>query len=208
MSADRGNILIAGVGGQGILLASEVLGEAFLRSGSDVKKSEVHGMAQRGGSVTTHLRYGPKVFSPLIEPGTADLLLAFEKIEALRFAHFLAPQGVAIVNTQEIYPASVATGREAYPADTAERLRAVTGRLFLVDALGAALTLQAVRAVNVVMVGAASHFLPFPPAAYEEALRARMSERMARVNIQALRAGRDLIPAEALTGAGTPRTQP
>jgi indolepyruvate ferredoxin oxidoreductase beta subunit len=205
MSAGRGNILIAGVGGQGILLASEVLGEAFLRSGSDVKKSEVHGMAQRGGSVTTHLRYGPRVFSPLIEPGTADLLLAFEKIEALRFVHFLAPQGVAIVNTQEISPASVATGRESYPADAAERLRAATGRLFLVDALGTALEFQAVRAVNVVMVGAASHFLPLPAGAYEEALRARMSERVAQINIQAFRAGRGLIPADALAGAGTQR---
>jgi len=206
MSAGRGNILIAGVGGQGILLASEVLGEAFLRSGFDVKKSEVHGMAQRGGSVTTHLRYGPTVYSPLIEPGTADLLLAFEKIEALRFAHFLAPQGVAIVNTQEIYPASVATGREVYPADALERLRTAAGRVFPVDALGAALGLQAVRAVNVVMVGAASHFLPLPPSAYEEALRARMRERIAQVNLQAFRAGRDLIPADALSDAGTPAT--
>jgi len=198
----RGNVFIAGVGGQGILLASEVLGQALLRSGYDVKQSEVHGMAQRGGSVTTHLRYGPTVFSPLIEPGTADLLLAFEKIEALRFAHFLAPQGVAIVNTQEILPASVATGREQYPLDAAERLRAVTGRLFLVDALGTALALQAVRAVNVVMVGAASHFLPLPPAAYEEALRARMKEQVAQINIQAFQAGRGLIPADALSGAG------
>ncbi len=201
MTGGRGNVFIAGVGGQGILLASEVLGEALLRSGYDVKKSEVHGMAQRGGSVTTHLRYGPAVFSPLIEPGTADLLLAFEKIEALRFAHFLAPQGVAIVNTQEILPASVATGREQYPADAVPRLRAATGRLFLVDALGTALALEAVRAVNVVMVGAASHFLPLSPSAYEEALRARMKERVAQVNIQAFQAGRGLIPADALSGA-------
>ena len=206
MSSGRGDVFIAGVGGQGILLASEVLGEALLRSGYDVKKSEVHGMAQRGGSVTTHLRYGPTVFSPLIEPGTADLLLAFEKIEALRFAHFLAPQGVAIVNTQEILPASVATGREVYPADAAERLRAATGRLFLVDALGAALALQAVRAVNVVMVGVASHFLPLPPAAYEEALRARMKEQVAQINIRAFQAGRGLIPADALSGAGVQPT--
>jgi indolepyruvate ferredoxin oxidoreductase beta subunit len=202
------SVLLAGVGGQGILLASDIICKVMMEKGYDVKKSEVHGMAQRGGSVTTHLRYGPKVFSPLIEPGTADLLLAFEKIEALRFAHVLSPAGVAIVNTQEIYPASVATGREVYPADALERLRAVTGRVFPVDALGTALTLQAVRAVNVVMVGAASHFLPLPSSAYEEALRARMRERVAQINIKAFRAGRDLIPAEALTGAGTQRTQP
>jgi indolepyruvate ferredoxin oxidoreductase beta subunit len=202
MTGGRGNVFIAGVGGQGILLASEVLGEALLRSGYDVKQSEVHGMAQRGGSVTTHLRYGARVFSPLIEAGTADLLLAFEKIEALRFLHFLAPRGVAIVSTQEILPAAVATGREEYPADAVERLRTATERLFLVDALGAALALQAVRAVNVVMLGAASRFLPLPPSAYEEALRARLPERVVQVNLRAFQAGRGLIPADAPCGAG------
>ena len=200
------DISLVGVGGQGILLAGEILCRVALVLGKDVKKSEVHGMAQRGGSVTTHLRYGPRVFSPLIEPGTADLLLAFEKVEALRFAHFLAPQGVAIVNNQEILPASVATGREQYPLDAVERLRALSGRLFLVDALGTALALQAVRAVNVVMVGAASHFLPLPPAAYEEALRARMKEPVAQINIRAFQAGRALIPADTLSGAGVQPT--
>ncbi len=136
MSAARGNIFLAGVGGQGILLASEILGEAFLRGGYDVKKSEVHGMAQRGGAVTTHLRFGPKVFSPLIEPGTADLLIAFEKMEALRFIHYLAPDGVAVVNVQEIPPAPVSSGQERYPERIEERLREVTPRVHLVDALG------------------------------------------------------------------------
>ena len=123
MSVPKGDVFLAGVGGQGTLLASEVLCDAFLQSGFDVKKSEVHGMAQRGGSVTTHLRFGPKVFSPLIEPGKADLLIAFEKMEALRFAHYLAPGGAAVVNAQEILPPSVATGRERYPSRIEERLQ-------------------------------------------------------------------------------------
>ena len=193
MSTERGDVFLAGVGGQGTLLASEVLCEAFLLSGYDVKKSEVHGMAQRGGAVTTHLRYGPKVFSPLIEPGKADLLIAFEKIEALRFAHYLRPGGVMVVNAQEIFPASVATGQERYPEGVAERLRAVTDRLYLVDALAAALSMREVRAVNMVMVGAASHFLPLPEAAYEEAMRSRMPERIVAVNTRAFRAGRALL---------------
>ncbi|MEW6720837.1 MAG: indolepyruvate oxidoreductase subunit beta [Thermodesulfobacteriota bacterium] len=194
MTASRGDVFLAGVGGQGTLLASEVLGEAFLRSGYDVKKSDVHGMAQRGGAVTTHLRYGPKVFSPLIEPGRADLLIAFEKIEALRFAHYLRPGGVLVVNAQEIYPPSVATGREPYPADAETRLAAVTERLYVVDALASALALREIRAVNMVMVGAASRFLPLPENAYEEALRESLPERIVEVNLRAFRAGRELLP--------------
>lgn len=196
MTLPGGNVFLAGVGGQGTLLASEVLGEAFLRSGYDIKKSDVHGMAQRGGAVTTHLRYGPNVFSPLIEPGRADLLVAFEKIEGLRFAHYLRPGGVMVVNAQEIYPPSVATGREPYPADASARLATVTDRLYLVDALAAALSLREVRAVNMVMVGAASRFLPLPEDAYEEALRETLPERIVEVNLLAFRAGRALLPEE------------
>jgi len=198
----RGDVFLAGVGGQGTLLASEVLGEAFLLSGYDVKKSEVHGMAQRGGAVTTHLRFGPKVFSPLIEPGRADLLVAFEKLEALRFAHYLRPGGCMVVNAQEIFPPSVATGQERYPADVSERLAAVTDRLYLVDALAAALSLREVRAVNMVMVGAASRFLPLPEAAYERALKGSLPERIVAVNVDAFRAGRSLVSPAKLRAAG------
>jgi len=202
----QGDVFLAGVGGQGTLLASEVLGEAFLLSGYDVKKSEVHGMAQRGGSVTTHLRFGPKVFSPLIEPGRADLLVAFEKVEALRFAHYLRPGGCMVVNAQEIYPPAVATGQERYPAEVSERLAAVTDRLYLVDALAAALSLREVRAVNMVMVGAASHFLPLPEKAYEKALKGSLPERLVAVNVDAFRAGRSLLsPAKLRTGPYTER---
>ena len=194
MTLPCGDIFMAGVGGQGALLASEVLGEAFLLLGCDVKKSEVHGMAQRGGAVTTHLRFGPKVYSPLIEPGKADLLIAFEKIEGLRFAHYLRPGGILLANTQEISPPSVATGRELYPADADERLKAVTERLYMVDALAAALSLKEVRAVNVVMIGAGSRFLPLSEDVCEAALTQVFPERMLDVNIKAFRAGRSLLP--------------
>jgi len=193
MSVPKGDVFLAGVGGQGTLLASEVLCEAFLLSGFDVKKSEVHGMAQRGGAVTTHLRFGPIVFSPLIEPGKADLLIAFEKVEALRFAHYLRPGGAMVVNAQEIFPPSVATGQERYPEDVAARLRAVTDRLHMVDALAVALSMREVRAVNMVMAGAASHFLPLPESAYEAALKARLPGKLVAVNVQAFRAGRGLL---------------
>jgi indolepyruvate ferredoxin oxidoreductase beta subunit len=188
-----GNVFLAGVGGQGILLASEVLGEAFLSSGYDVKKSEVHGMAQRGGAVTTHLRFGPKVYSPLIEPGAADLLIAFEKLEALRFLHYLKPDGAAVVNAQEIPPAPVSSGRERYPDGIEERLREGTSQVHVVDALGAALALHEVRTVNMVMTGAASHFLPLTEEAYVEALKVRLPARFVDVNVRAFRAGRALI---------------
>jgi len=197
MTRDGGGIFLAGVGGQGILLASEILCEAFLRDGYDVKKSEVHGMAQRGGAVTTHVRYGGKVFSPLIEPGTADLLLAFEKLEALRFLHYLAPGGAAVVNAQEILPPSVATGRERYPDRVAERLREAATRTYLVDALAAALSLHEVRTVNLVLVGAASPLLPPSAERFEEAIRARLPEKIVEVNLAAFRAGRALLPPAA-----------
>ena len=193
MSVPKGDVFLAGVGGQGTLLASEVLCEAVLLSGFDVKKSEVHGMAQRGGAVTTHLRFGPKVYSPLIEPGKADLLIAFEKVEALRFAHYLRPGGAMVVNAQEIFPPSVGTGQERYPQDVVERLRAVTDRLHMVDAFATALSMHEVRAVNMVMVGAASHFLPLPENAYEEALKARLPGKLVAVNVQAFHAGRALL---------------
>jgi len=188
---------MVGVGGQGVGMASNVVAGALMLAGHDVKKSEVHGMAQRGGAVTTHLRFGKKVHSPLIEPGTADLLVAFEKMEALRFAHYLSPGGAALVNAQEILPPSVSTGKERYPSRIEERLREFTPNLFVVDALAAALSLHEVRAVNIVMVGAASHFLPLAEEAYVEALRAALPAKIVEVNIRAFRTGRGILPTLA-----------
>ena len=187
------NIVVAGLGGQGVLRAAEVVAGVAFAAGLDVKKSEVHGMAQRGGAVTTHLRYGPKVYSPLIEPGTADLLIAFEKLEALRFIHYLKPGGTAVVSAQEIPPAPVSSGQERYPEGIEEALLAVTPHVHLVDALTAALALHEVRAVNMVMTGAASHFLPLAEDAYGKALAARLPEKYVQVNLLAFRAGRALV---------------
>lgn len=189
-----GNVFLAGVGGQGIILASEVMCEAFLSRGFDVKKSEVHGMAQRGGAVTTHIRFGERVFSPLIEAGTADLIVAFEKMEALRFRHVLKSGGTIVANAQEIWPAPVATGIERYPDRVGERLLEATPNVLLVDAIAAALKLSEPRSVNIVMVGAASRFLPLPEEAYVEALVARLPAKVKDVNVAAFRAGRALVP--------------
>jgi indolepyruvate ferredoxin oxidoreductase beta subunit len=109
------NILLVGVGGQGIILASEVMADVFMEAGFDVKKSEVHGMAQRGGSVSTHVRFGPKVFSPLIKEGEVDIFMAFEELEALRYLHYLSPQPTILLNEQRLNPPSVSLGNEVYP---------------------------------------------------------------------------------------------
>ncbi len=201
MSAPVTNVFLAGVGGQGILLASEILSEACLASGFDVKKSEVHGMAQRGGAVTTHLRFGERVYSPLIEVGAADVLIAFEKLEALRFVHMLRPTGVAVVNTQEIPPAPVSSGQDRYPERIEERLRAAVASIHCVDALSAALALHEIRSVNMVMTGATSHFLTLSESAYAAALRRRLPEKYLDVNLKAFQAGRALIAAHSQRSA-------
>ena len=157
---ERGNIFFCGVGGQGILLASELTALALMNAGFDVKKSEVHGMAQRGGSVVAHLRYGKRVFSPLIEAGAADVVVAFELIEALRYVTMMNPKTRVIVNTQKISPPTVATGRESYPEGTLEKLRDLGVPLFPIDAFRMATSLGEVRTVNMVLVGALSNFLP------------------------------------------------
>ena len=139
------NILIVGVGGQGTLLTSRIIGDVAVKKGYDVKMSEVHGMAQRGGSVVTHVRYGDKVYSPLVEEGTCDILLAFEKLEALRWIHYLKEDGIAIVNNQEINPMPVITGAAQYPEDIIERIKVTCKKTYIVDALNIAKELGLLR---------------------------------------------------------------
>ncbi len=187
---DTGNILFSGVGGQGILLASEITVYALLSAGYDAKKSEVHGMAQRGGSVTAQLRYGKKVYSPLIEPGCADIQMAFEMMEAVRYLPYLHKGSRVIVNTQKILPPSVATGQAVYPENVLNHL---TGRNIIVvpvDAFDLACEVGEIRTANVVMVGALSTFLPIEPAIYEEVILTRVPERFRDVNLKAFEAGR------------------
>lgn len=186
----QGNILFSGVGGQGILLASEIMAYALLAAGYDAKKSEVHGMAQRGGSVTAQLRYGDKVYSPLIEPGRADIQVAFEMMEAVRYLPYLHKGSTVIVNTQKILPPSVATGQTSYPVDVLDHIISLGIKVVLVDAFDLAREVGEVRTANVVMVGAASTFLPMDASVYEKIISARVPARFRDVNLQAFAAGR------------------
>jgi len=188
---DRGNIIFSGVGGQGILLASEITADALMKAGFDVKRSEVHGMAQRGGSVIAHLRFGARVFSPIIEPGQADVAVAFEMLEALRYVSLLAQGGTAIVNTQKIAPLTVSTGGEPYPEGIIEELAARGATVIPVDALEIARSLGEVRAVNMVLVGVLSRMLPAGPDLFLEALRDRLPEKILWVNVEAFTKGRE-----------------
>lgn len=186
-----GNILFSGVGGQGILLASEVTVYSLLAAGYDAKKSEVHGMAQRGGSVTAQLRYGKKVYSPLIEPGGADIQVAFEMMEAVRYLPYLHKGSKVVVNTQKILPPAVATGQAEYPEDVLNHLRERDIVVVPVDAFDLAREVGEVRTANVVMVGALSAFLPVDAANFEEIIRKRVPEKFIDVNLKAFAAGRN-----------------
>lgn len=188
---NTGNILFSGVGGQGILLASEVTVYSLLAAGYDAKKSEVHGMAQRGGSVTAQLRYGKKVYSPLIEPGGADIQVAFEMMEAVRYLPYLHKGSKVVVNTQKILPPSVATGQAEYPEDVLDHLRERDIVVVPVDAFDLAREVGEVRTANVVMVGALSAFLPVDEANFEEIIRNRVPEKFIDVNLKAFAAGRN-----------------
>lgn len=189
---DTGNILFSGVGGQGILLASEVTVYSLLAAGYDAKKSEVHGMAQRGGSVTAQLRYGKKVYSPLIEPGGADIQVAFEMMEAVRYLPYLHEGSKVVVNTQKILPPSVATGQAEYPKEVLNHLIERGIVVVPVDAFDLAREVGEVRTANVVMVGALSVFLPVDAANFEEIIRNRVPEKYIDVNLKAFAAGRSV----------------
>ncbi len=153
------NILIVGVGGQGTLLSSKLLGAAFVEQGFDVKVSEVHGMSQRGGSVVTYVRYGDKVHSSLIEKGEADMILAFEQLEAARWLPWLKPGGILITNTQRIDPMPVIMGKASYPEDILPAIAAKGVQLKAVDATALALEAGSVKATNVVLLGLAARYL-------------------------------------------------
>ena len=190
MNRNITNILIAGVGGQGVLLVSEILSEACLRSGYDVKKSEVHGMAQRGGSVTSHVRFGEQVHSPLIEKGQADVLVSFEELEALRWIAFLKPGGAVVVNAQRIAPMTVSSGVASYPEDVLEQLRERTSRVVAVDGIGIAREVGNPRGVNVALLGALSRQLNIEESIWRETISARVPPKTIDVNLEAFEAGR------------------
>ncbi len=192
MSGETTNVLLCGVGGQGVLLASEVLSAAAMLSGRDVKKSEVHGMAQRGGAVTSHVRWGKKVYSPLIETGAADVILSFEPAEALRWSHFLSPEGVVLTAKEPIYSVLVSSGMDTYPEDVLGSLSRRCGRLVAVDALEEVTALGNPRAVNILLLGMLSFFVDIPAENWHEAIEARVPRKTVESNLKAFARGREL----------------
>ena len=186
------NLLIAGVGGQGIILASDLLGEAAMAAGYDVKKTDTIGMAQRGGSVVSHVRIAPQVWSPIIKDGEVDIILAFEKLEAARWSSYLRPGGIVIVNNQSLPPLSVALGKECYPGDEEiiGILRRYTDRIFFVDGAGKARELGNIKSLNVFMLGCASPFIPLGVHFWRGAISKRLPDKIRQINIAAFEQGR------------------
>ncbi len=189
------NVLVCGVGGQGVLLFSDLIAGVALDSGFDVKKSEVHGMAQRGGSVTSHIRYAPKVRSPLIEEGTADLLVAFEKLEALRYVHFLSPTGRLVYDPLRIEPLPVQLGlvRQLDDAELDRRLAARAARRMSVPAFELARELGSTRTQNVVMLGAVAGFLELPADDFRRAISTRLKPGLIELNLKAFESGQAAV---------------
>jgi indolepyruvate ferredoxin oxidoreductase, beta subunit len=184
------NILIAGVGGQGVLLTSKIIAEAALLQGLDVKQSEVHGMAQRGGSVLSQVRFGDKVFSPIIAEGEADLLIGFEPLETARYLHFLREGGIVVYNTHPIGTIGVSIGKEIYPSDIHETIKKHASEVHPFDATTVAIEVGEKRAVNLVLMGAALRFLPLKEAVVDEAITNSVPKKVLDINRTAFLAGK------------------
>ncbi len=187
------NILLAGVGGQGVLLASQIFTSVAIEAKLDVKQSEVHGMSQRGGSVTSHVRFGERVYSPTIDPGEADFLIGFERLETLRNMHCLKAGGKVIYNSMRINPGTVASGAAEYPADVPEQILAFGEQTFMIDGLGLAEQAGNARSSNVVMVGAVSSFLPLPESLWEEKIKEILPAKLVDLNLKAFHLGRAAV---------------
>ena len=185
------NILMVGVGGQGVILASEIISEVMMRAGHDVKKSEVHGMAQRGGSVSSHVRFGPKVYSPLIKKGDVDVLFSFELLESVRYLDFLRSDALLIVNNQKVLPPSVTLGADTYPEQLPELLRERFSRVEIVDALDIAKQAGNARALNVAFLGALSKHFGVDENLWKDVISSMLPLKLVDVNIKAFMLGRE-----------------
>ena len=186
------NILIVGVGGQGTLLASKVMGKVFLDSGYDVKVSEVHGMSQRGGSVVTYVRYGDEVYSTLIDKGEADILLSFEALEAARWLPYLKKDGVVITNTQRLNPMSVVMGKATYPDDILEKIKAAGVNPVEADALALAEEAGSAKSVNVVLLGIAAKHIGLDKQLWRDAVKSTVPPKTVDMNVAAFEKGYEL----------------
>ena len=185
------NIMIVGVGGQGSLLASKMLGQLLLSSGYDVKVSEVHGMSQRGGSVVTYVRYGEKVYSPIIDKGEADYIISFEKLEAARYVSYLKKGGKIIVSNQEIDPMPVIIGAAQYPENLIEKMGAAGADVDAIDALDLAMQAGSPKAVNLVLMGRLSKYFDASEEMWMQALEACVPPKFLELNKKAFALGRD-----------------
>ena len=192
MSNDIKSVLIVGVGGQGTLLASRLLGNAMLSCGYDVKVSEVHGMSQRGGSVVTYVRFGEKVYSPIIEEGEADLILSFEQLESARYLPFLKKGGKIVVNTQQIDPMPVITGATTYPENILKDITDKGINVISADALKLATEAGSVKAVNVVLIGVMAKNLTIDKQIWIDTVKKTVPERFLELNLKAFELGYNL----------------
>ncbi len=186
------NVMIVGVGGQGSLLASKLLGKLLLTKGYDIKVSEVHGMSQRGGSVVTYVRFGDKVYSPIIDKGEADFIVSFEMLEAARYTEFLKPNGKIITNTQKINPMPVITGAVEYPAELDEKIKAAGVDLIAVDALSLAEEAGSSKAVNIVLMGVLSKYFDFTEEEWNKAIESSVPPKFLELNKKAFAFGREV----------------
>ena len=183
------NIMIVGVGGQGSLLASKLLGHLLLEQGYDVKVSEVHGMSQRGGSVVTFVRYGDRVASPVIDKGQADAIVSFELLEAARWLEYLKPAGRVVTNTQQIDPMPVITGTAVYPENLVDKMTSAGAQVDASDCLSLAEEAGSAKAVNLVLLGRLSHYFDFPESAWQEAIGACVPVKFLDLNRKAFALG-------------------
>ena len=190
MSESVRSVLLVGVGGQGTIMASDILSAVMISAGFDAKKSEVHGMAQRGGCVSSHVRFGRKVYSPLAGKGDVDVLVSFEKLETLRYLEYLKPDGKVIINNEEIYPPSVNLGDIAYPGDVIDFVKKHFKDVKVVDATGMALRSGDKRMANTVILGVLSSYLDIEVDIWEDVLKKRFPPKILGENINAFRLGR------------------
>lgn len=184
------NIIIVGVGGQGSLLASKILGHLLLSQGYDVKVSEVHGMSQRGGSVITYVRFGDKVFSPVVDFGEADFIVSFEILETARWLSYLKPDGQIVTNTQQIDPMPVITGVATYPENLVEKMKSKGLKVDAMDCLELAKKAGSQKAVNIVLLGRLSHYFDIPEDAWQKSLEANVPLKFLELNKKAFELGK------------------
>ena len=191
-SLQKIDLLMTGVGGQGNILASDIIGDIALAAGYDVKKTDTLGMAQRGGSVVSHIRLAEKVYSPLIKEGDVDILLAFEKLEGIRWTSYLKPGAIVILNNHSVPPLSVNLGADKYPNDdeVINALKQHTDRIYLVEGTRKAIELGNARALNIYMLGCLSNFMPFSQQEWQAAIAKHLPEKLLKLNYNAFDTGR------------------